>query len=157
MPLNIVLYAFSERIGSADGPPDVEKAEMEMRSHTYADPSGVEQYVENVEMKMKSPIYSDLSPPDVENVNMEMTSPICSDISAIERQEFPGTHDVYTVVDKTKKTPKPEDHLPSYQVRRVQGLSLLSSLLFHPTPVIKMYWLMPQLSLKRIYMLATFV
>ena len=114
---------------------------MEMRPHTYADPSGVERYVENVEMEMKSPIYSDLStngPTDVENVNMEMTSPICSDISAIERQEHPGTHDVYTVVDKTKKTHKPEDHLPTYQVRRVphsrsKGPSLLSSLLCHPT------------------------
>ena len=79
---------------------------MEMRPHTYADLSAN-------------------GPPDVENVTMEMTSPVYADINAIERQEFPGTHDAYTVVDKTKKkTPKPEDHLPSYQVRRVQGLSL---------------------------------
>ena len=52
---------------------------MEMRPHTYADPGGVEQYVENVEIEMKSPIYSDLGangPPDVENVTMEMTSPL---------------------------------------------------------------------------------
>ena len=34
----------------------------------------------------------------------------------IQRQEFPGTHDFYTVPDKSKKTHKPVDHLPTYQV-----------------------------------------
>ena len=62
---------------------------------------------------------SDDGQPDVEIAEVGETAPMYADPSAIDRQEFPGTHDVYTVVDKTKKTHKPEDHLPTYQVRRV--------------------------------------
>ena len=36
--------------------------------------------------------------------------------SNIQRQEFPGTRDFYTVPNKSQKTHKPEDHLPTYQV-----------------------------------------
>ena len=61
---------------------------------------------------------SDDGQPDVEIAEVGETAPTYADPSAIDRQEFPGTHDVYTVVDKTKKTHKPEDHLPTYQVRR---------------------------------------
>ena len=41
---------------------------------------------------------------------------VYADPNTIQREEFPGTQDVYTVPDKKKKKHKPEDHLPTYQV-----------------------------------------
>jgi len=40
---------------------------------------------------------------------------VYADPNTIQREEFPGTQDVYTVPDKKKKKQKPEDHLPTYQ------------------------------------------
>ena len=73
---------------------------------------------------------SDDGQPDVEIAEVGETAPMYAGPSAIDRQEFPGTHDVYTMVDKTKKTHKPEDHLPTYQVRRVLDVGVKSRVYF---------------------------
>ena len=50
-----------------------------------------------------------------------VTTATYADPSTIKRREFPGTHDLYTMVDETKKTHKPEDHmhLPTDKVKNV--------------------------------------
>ena len=39
-----------------------------------------------------------------------------ADPNLIPQEEHPATGDVYTMPDKSRKTHKPEDHLPTYQV-----------------------------------------
>ena len=73
---------------------------------------------------------SDDGQPDVEIAAVGETAPMYAGPSAIDRQEYPGTHDAYTMVDKTKKTHKPEDHLPTYQVRRVLDVGVKSRVYF---------------------------
>ena len=45
-----------------------------------------------------------------------------ADPNLIPREEHPATGDVYTMPDKSRKTHKPEDHLPTYQV----GISVVT-------------------------------
>ena len=42
--------------------------------------------------------------------------PVYADPSTIPREEHPTTENVYTMPDEAKKSRKPEDHLPTYQV-----------------------------------------
>ncbi len=47
-------------------------------------------------------------------VETSLSGAVYQDPGEIKREEYPGTHDVYTVPDKKGKTDKPDDHLPTY-------------------------------------------
>ena len=53
-------------------------------------------------------------PPD--NTDSAPAPILYADPNTIPREEHPTTGDVYTMPDKKKRTHKPEDHLPTYQV-----------------------------------------
>ena len=60
--------------------------------------------------------WPDKSPPPAEEAYSPPAPILYADPNTIPREEHPGTGNVYTVPDKVRKTHKPEDHLPTYQV-----------------------------------------
>ena len=70
-----------------------------------------------VHSREKSP---DKSPPPTDAPD-SATPLVYADPSTIPREEHPTTGDVYTMPDKARKTHKPEDRLPTYQV----GMSVM--------------------------------
>ena len=66
-----------------------------------------------VHYRDKSP---DKTPPPAEETDSAPAPILYADPNTIPREGHPTTGDVYTMPDKGRKTHKPEDHLPTYQV-----------------------------------------